>query len=351
METFCFVETGPYGSGKSVLALSYVPKSGKAKRIVLDKEVRSIRYQSEEHGETEDVPEKLLFSFDLYPDETGQVSAKQFVELIKKFEDEENEYNVLIIENQAMFQGDIEGWCQTASDAKVVLTALGLEKKYLNFLAYSFKPATPPWWNMVKDIAREFLLVAKRANMDIVITTEMRNEWENYGVRGTAPDGKPWARIKGKTAKLWNFVMQIADVCWMLDRNVEEITAKPTIKIDPLNPKLSIVGVPPTFKFTSWERIWEWEKARGVPDDEAFAEVEIDAVEYREGDPDNEDSGADPLELGKKKLIEDLEEYGYKDRAAVGAGLKKLGRDYTLGDHDTLFADLVALKEKEEEKE
>jgi hypothetical protein len=344
-ETYCFVASGSYGSGKSVLALSYKRPNEDPKRLVIDKEVRSIRYQSQQHGVEGDDIDKLLFEFTLYPDETGQISVNQFVDLVKKMKKGKLEYNILIVESMAMFQGDVEGWCQTSPSCAKVLKALDLDSKYSNFLQYQFKVGKPGWWNIVKDIVREFLLVAKRANMDIFITTELKNEWENFGVRGTAPDGKPWARIKGQTAKVWNFVVQIADVMWLLERKADVIKAKPAIQIDPLNPKLSIVGIPPTFEFESWEKIWELIESRGVPTSEDFEKVDIKPVEYREGDPDAEDDGVDPVEAGKVKLIEDLKEYGYENRQAVGAALNKLKTEYTLDKHDSLFADLVALKE------
>lgn len=350
-ETFCFVVTGPYGSGKSVLALSYKRKGVEPKRLTIDKEVRSIRYQSKQHGEEGDVPEKLLFDFDLFPDELGQISSKDFANLVKKIRSKENEYNVLIVENIAMFQTDIEGWCQTAPGAKAILKALDIDKKHSNFLSYQYKVGKPGWWNIVKDILREFLLVCKRAGMDIVITTELKNEWENFGVRGTAPDGKPFQRILGKTAKVWNYVVQIADVMWILERVSDKIGARPTVKIDPMNPKLSIVGIPPQFEFESWDKIWELVENRGVPTDDDYKEVDIDAVEYREGDPDAEDDGVDPLETGKLKLMTDLEEYGYKSRGEIGKAMATLKiKEYTLAEHDTIFQKLVKFKEEAKEE-
>jgi hypothetical protein len=341
MGTYCFLLTGGWGSGKSVMALSYHPKNNKApKRLVIDKEVRSIRYQAEENGYDRDIPEALLFSFDLYPDNTGVIGAEQFAELVRKFKKGQNP-DVLVIENMAMFQEDITSWCQTAEGTRKVLEGLDMVKQHESFLKYRFSQ-DPYWRNLLKQILREFLLVAKRANTDIVITTELRNEWQNYGAKGYDKDGNPKQRIIGKTAKVWDYVLQIADTCWLLSRNIMSVTDKPLVSIDPLNPKLSIVGVPPQFTFNSWDQIWEWEKRRGVVSKEAFERVQMPEPEYRDGDPDTE--AGDPMELGKQRLIDELGPY-YKDRNEIGRALSKLGIPYTLDMHDTIRDKLIELKQ------
>lgn len=339
-ETFVFLLSGGYGSGKSVTALSYKPKDKpNPKRLVIDKEVRSIRYQAQAHGHDKDVPEALLFSFDLYPDNSGIIEVQDFANLVKQIR-EGNGPDVLIIENMAMFQDDVTGWCQDASGTRKVLEALNMAKQHENFLRYRFSQ-DPYWRNLLKQIVREFLLTCKRAGIDVVITTELRNEWQNYGAKGYDKDGKPLQRIIGKTAKVWDFVLQIADTCWILKRNIGAITDKPAISIDPLNPKLSIVGVPATFTFDGWDKIWEYERKRGVLSSEDFSKVEIPEPEFREGDPDSDEDGDDPLERGKQRLIEELAPYGYKNRMEVGRALQKLGLEYTLDAHDEIREKLI----------
>lgn len=348
METFVFVVSGGYGDGKTAMGVSYSRPGVKPKRIVIDKELRAIRYQSKEHKAVGDHPEKLLFEFDVYPDQYGEVGIDEFLKLLEELK--EKKYNVLIVDNIAMLQNDIEGMCQTAPNARKILKALDADARHENTLKYNFKVGTPQWWNVVKDIEKGLLLVAKKADMDIIITTELSNKWENFGVRGTAPDGKPFQRILGQTAKIWNFAVQLADVMWVLKRVKDKVNQKPTVSIDTFNPKNSIVGSPPTFQWEDWPSYWKLVENRGLPTSEDYAEVEMPEVEYREGDPDGTDDGVDPLEAGKLKLMNDLEDYGYKDRSSVGAAMTKLGiKEYTLADHDQIFAALVEYKEKKEE--
>jgi len=105
----------------------------------------------------------------------------------------------------------------------------------------------------------------------------LKNVWQNYGSRDK---NKP-AKILGKTAKLLAPWLQMLDAVWQLSRKEKDEGGKPvmkdapTVQIDPFSPKASLVGIPPRFEFTDWQRIWQWIEERGVPTKEDFASVEV----------------------------------------------------------------------------
>lgn len=323
----------------------------------MDKETRSLSYK-QEPGKPDD-PKRLLYQFDIYPDLTGMVGANQFTNLINSInnkkpillENEDGEKEVEIpdeffIDNVAMFQEDIAGWCQKASGAQRILEALRLEHKFSHTLKHNFRVGDPMWWTILKNIQREFILTLKRNGIDVVLSTQTTNVWKNYGMRGYDKDGKPNQRILGKTAKVWDSVMQVADVIWNLDRMGEDgqLKVKPTISIDPFKVKNSIVGLPMKFEWKDWDTLWDVVSKRGIPDKEETSKITMPEVEYQEGDP--ESNLGDPLEEGREELVKALTEDGtYQDRREIAKTMKSLGLTYTLSGHEDIEEALRKHKE------
>jgi hypothetical protein len=356
-EAFIYLWSGHYGSGKTLMAVSYKPHGvAHPKRLVIDAEVRAIRYQAEQHGYDQDTPDKLLYSFDFFPNALDEISKDDFLNLMKMLQGkkpwpggggngpdpvEPRKPDVIIFDNFALFQGSLEGWCQEAGSAGQLVDVCGLRTRYDGFLKYRFK-VEPGWWRMVKDIIREFFRACKRAEVDVIVTTEQKNEWENYGVRGNGPDGKPLQRIVGQTAKVHDVVFQMADTCWNLTRNAEKLTDTPEVTLDPLNPKMSVVGVPPKFKFHSWDEIWHWVEERQVATADQLGQVKRPDPKFTESE---QGEPFDPIEEGRKRLVAELmaqDPTRYPNRRKVAEALQAMGMSYTVEDHDTIRAKALA---------
>lgn len=281
-QTRFIILSGPFGSGKTVMMASYVPENfkGNPSRLIIDKEARILEYNSEFHGQKADLPEKLLFSGKLWPDELGEFSKDQFIALVAEIKSGSVKPDVICIDNMWMFQEQLYEWTQQQAWARELCAALGIELKYANFISTRWSTYDPAYWNMVKEILRQFIMTIKRARIDLVVTTEQTNKWENYGVKGRGPDGKPLMRILGQTAKAWDTAFKMADVVWSLSRVTKKLNDIPIVQLDPFNPKCSIVGLPPKFKFTTWPRLWQLRAERNVNTGEAFEEITMPEPEY-----------------------------------------------------------------------
>jgi len=316
-DTFVFILTGDTGSGKSVTALSYLPKGqATASRMVVDKEYRASHYQNLTQA---DDPSKLLFNFDLLLTDGQDMTLEKWGTLVTKVK--AKTFDVLIFDNMAMLQDDIEGWCQDAVGTRKFLASVGDDKKHEMFLKFRFSN-DQYWRKALQGAMRSFLLLCKQNEIDVVITTELQNKWQNYGVRGNDADGKPMARIIGKQSKIWERTLQMADVNWFLKRTVAgKIQGAPMVGIDPLRPKMSIVGIPPEFQFKSWEDVWAYSVKRDVPTDEALAKVAMPGIEYSEGaEPE-----VDPVKQKEEKredLLKEAAKLGFTDMKEMEKILK-----------------------------
>jgi hypothetical protein len=190
-QTRTILLTGTWGSGKTVMAVSYFPKGNpNPKRLIIDKEARALEYNAEANGLQGDHPERLLFAYDFWPDEFGDFSLKQFAEFIAGVRSGKIHYDVYILENVAQFQEDVEAWCQTPQGCETILKVLDHLEKHQAFLKYRFVQ-DPYWRNMTKDILFQIIMSFKRSGADVVMTTELRNIWQNYGAKGYDKDGLP----------------------------------------------------------------------------------------------------------------------------------------------------------------
>ena len=311
-QSFVFVGSGPYGCGKTIWGVSYTPKSWPVdqpvKRLVVDKEFRAVNYQSEAHSKTVDDPQNLLWSFKTFPETDGQDMTLEQWKLLVDTIKAPDRPNVLIFDNMAALQNDIEVWCQDSAGTRKYLDAVGKAKDHEFFLSKRFKQ--DQYWRKVQQAGiRELLLICKRNGVDVVITSELQNKWENYGVSGYGADGKPMQKIIGQQAKIWDEALKLADVNWRLTRIGTVVTAAPEISIDPLRPKMSLVGIPPKFKFTNWADIWAMESKRNVSDDKALSEIKVPEPTYGTTDVTEEAGETEPT--AKDKLLKWATEQGY----------------------------------------
>ena len=303
-----FLLAGQPGSGKSLTGLSYHPLNATTtKRIVINMEGRIAAYRSEEYGVIDgtDSPDKLLFSCEIYPPEPEQISARTFIDLYAGIKSGKIKPDMVMIDNIVLFQDEFCGWCQTAADMTKLTDAANITAKFKMFLGYNFRVGEPMWWKCMKTVIREFLMDLRAKKIAFIGTTELKNVWENYGVKGKDAAGNQLQRIKGKSANLWDCWLQICDATWnlsRLDKN-NELTVTPQIELDRFAPKSSIVGVPPTFRFKDWSQIWAWEQSRGIVNQEQLSELKAPETTYAEDRDDNNAPGEVPLggtEIGKK---------------------------------------------------
>lgn len=272
--TIGVILTSDPGHGKTETALRFV-KSGKGptKRLVLDYEARATQYQAKDKDDFR----RHLWAFDVYPGEFETPDATALTTLYKHILGGKVKPDVLIIDNAVLFQDELALMCSDRNTAKKLATAFGIYNRYRLFIDHNWRVGDAAWWGLLKAIIKQLLLACRRQRINVIITTELKNVWKDYGSRDK---NKP-AKILGKTAKLLQPWLQILDTVWQLSRKVKDeegrpiMKAAPTVQIDPFSPKASLVGIPPKFEFTDWKQIWQWIEERGVPSKEDFAKVEV----------------------------------------------------------------------------
>jgi hypothetical protein len=265
--------SGDPGHGKTETALRFVvPGKKKTKRLVLDYEARSTQYQAEK-----DDCERHLWAFDIYPEPFATPDAIQLASLYKSIVEGKLKADVFIIDNVVLFQDELSLVCSNKDTAKMLAIAFGVYDRYRLFIEHNFKVGDAAWWGLVKAIIKQLLLACRRKRINVVVTTELKNVWQDYGSR----DRNRPAKILGQTAKLLRPWLQILDTVWVLSRKEKDVDGKPQMRaaprvsIDAFSPKASLVGIPPLFDFTDWKQIWRWIEERGVPQQEDFAKVEV----------------------------------------------------------------------------
>lgn len=345
MRTFSIVLAGEPGSGKTVTMASFVPRNAdSASRLIIDMEFRLESYSSSDHGKEGDDAAALLFDVTRYPGGYSTISMKDFINLRRVITGSDNKPAVIGIDNIALFQDEMQGWCATAQKAGELAGAFGVREQFSTFLKFNFKPGEPNWWKLMQSVCKQFLIDCKQHGVNFVGTTELKNVWVNYGKRGRDPKtGQQYQKIVGKTSKMWKNWLQLSDAVWVLSRRGEKgaLRTVPIIELDRFSSKGSIVGVPPRFEFTGWPDIWAMERTRGVPSQSDLDKLPEVLPEYA---PDSEsDTGEDPLETGKKRLIEELSAHGYT-RDGIATALRKLGIEYTLDTHASISKQLLAAK-------
>ena len=311
--------SGDPGHGKTETALRFVvPGKKETGRLVLDYEARSTQYQ----GDKDDF-ERHLWAFDVYPEPFATPDAKQLAVLYTDIVAGKIKADVLIIDNVVLFQDDLGQMMSDKATATMLAEKFGVYNRYRLFIEYNWKIGDNNWWGLLKAIIKEFLLACRRNRINVVVTTELKNVWENYGSRDK---NKP-AKIRGQTAKVLAPWLQMLDTVWNLSRKEKDVGGKPQMRaapkvtIDAFSPKASLVGIPPLFDFTDWKQIWQWIEERGVPTKEDFAKVEVAEEQvYVEEEPaavqpgGNGDNALPPI----KQWQNFLEEIAITHEAALG---------------------------------
>jgi hypothetical protein len=312
-----------WGQGKTVTALSYTrPDVEKPRRLVIDMEYRDVTYQSPDG----DRPGDLLFAFDFLQDAYGELTGESLVKLYQDIASGKFGYDVLIIDNVALFQDELFVVLSDKREALQIAKALsGVYARNRTFLDYKFDPAKPTeFYPFLKSVIKELLLACRKSKVDVIVTTESRNVWKNYGSKAKDDANKP--KVLGKTAKALDPWFQFGDVILVLSRikgNRDDGTAKlttfPTATLDTFNTKCSLPGLAPEFVFENWGVFWRMIEKREVPNQEDFDKVEIPAAEMPEGDGAGADIGLETIADAKRALFE----LAVKRGALTGAKDKK----------------------------
>jgi len=301
MSSKIFILSGPFGSGKSLTAVSFVPrewsKNEQVQRIVIDHELRSDTYCSKDG---KDHPEKLLFAFDILGG--GQrLTGEHFFELAKSIHEQSKEPDVIIIDDVAIFQETINDYWQDKANVQKIANLYGKGRDRC-LTSSTWKSKDPGTINFFKRLLVEFMIDLKDMSIDLVITSPQHNIWQGYGESGYGKDGKPKMRILGKSAKVWDCWQQMADVIWVLnriDRQTKKLKSIPDVSMDVFIPKAALPGIPEQFDWPGWETIWEWHKERKF-----LADVSKLAVPKPEFDQATIEA---EIKKAKNRLVKDLE--------------------------------------------
>lgn len=259
-----------YGQGKSVTAVSFKRPDVEPKRLVYDWELRADTYKSP--GNTDD-RSKLQFAFDFWNTDVNIVDS--VVEMCNQLKAGAFGYNVMVFDNATMFQDELVQATQTEADARKLANATGAGAT-LNGPRRFNPNDTASYYYFIKAAIRGMLRMLKMANVDVIVTSESRNKWQDYGKREM--------KILGQTAKLLDPWLQMADALFVLNRiegdrdsGKAKMLPYPIASLDTFNIKCSLPGVQPVFKFDSWDIFWKMISNRRVPTAKDFAALDIPA--------------------------------------------------------------------------
>lgn len=330
------------GQGKTVALVSYYhpDQKDRMRRLIIDEEGRSRQYRA---PNGKDDPEQLLFAFDYFHEvyalalDDGELTSKALVQLYEDIRDGLFPYDCLLVDNAAMFQDDIRLLILEGGKAAAVALAKafrGVHAKYQTFLDYKFKLTdTVGIYGLVKAVIEELLRICQRRGVDVLVATEAKNVWQNYGTSNM--------KILGQTAKVLEPWMKYADFAYELSRTkgsreqgTAELIAIPWARTDTFNPKNSLPGLPPLFEM-KWPSFWEHVLARKVTTDEEWKQVEVEKAESPEldGDPVQE------LQQAKEELLLAATRKGIIKGPSDGPGvqvLKELLKAHGLTSDDAL---------------
>ncbi len=314
-----------YGAGKTFVAVSmYNPEKLPAKRLVYDGEARARNYQGDE-----DDPENARFKFDLWEDRYDGDFYENLVSFINEID--ELPYNVVAFDNASVFQDDLYGVMSNKRRAMAVTDALGISGRFSTFLQYRFSTKdTASYYNLLKGVIREFLLKLRRRGIDVVVTSETRNVWKNYGSR----DRNNPPTILGQTAKVWDPWMQLSDLILVLDRTRGDrlsgnatLSKYPMASLDTFNTKCSIVGIPPKFVLKNWDIFWEFANARNIVTEEQMKEVDVPLA--------IENNPVETIDDAKFGITQHAIRKGVPEKG-LSAWLKRVGEKYDLSSENAI---------------
>ena len=340
LRTVGLLLSGEPGMGKTLTGLSFTKEQGETIRIVTDMEGRAWMYQA-----PKDIPEKLKYAFYYWPQPGRRFDTAQLLDFyeglcngeVKAWSSELQEVtispDVWIIDNVMLFQRQMQRVAGKQKNAIAITKAMDLVG--FGMLLQYWRSPDPGWWNLLKSVIGELLLAARTNGVSVIATTEVGNQWADYGKKRTATcEGQ---RVLGKTAKALVVWRQLLDAVWMFDRTVPgshgQTTLKqmPTISTDLFNPKGSLVGIPPKFEWAGWDQFWILLDMGepGTDFSEIVQETQLPTPEELEEAEAARQAVEEPeLDAGLKLeafLQYAVDELGFENHAEVKTALKKAG--------------------------
>jgi hypothetical protein len=300
-----FVLSGPFGSGKTVTALSYVRPGVPPKRLLIDMKIgRSDVYKS---PDSSDHPDKLMWAFEYLAVPVPTATDIQL--LMIAVHKGECPFNSIIIENVLLLQNLMQQYWSIKANLVSTASIYGLAQSR-QLTAKDFKPYDAGTLSLMKTIFSLFIQDLRKSGIDILVTTPLHNIWTGYGQSGYGPDGLPKMRVLGKSAMMWDAWQQWADTLWILERTKEvkglkQLKNLPTVSMDVFVPKNSFPGLPSVFEWPGWETVWDWHENRThVPD------MSLIKGDKPGEDPETVKGIIDDL---KRKIVRDLPQFSVEE--------------------------------------
>ena len=324
--SFCIVLSGDWGCGKTATAVSFrpfgFPKTQVPKRLVIDPELRAGPYKS---GSDKDDPKHLQWAFDVLSEK--QFNPLAFHNLMQKAHQEtwENKPDVVIIDDTQTVQDKLSAFWDQPNTMKQTAAIYGMD----NHSVFGYNASVPAKINFKKKLLSEFMMDLRAHGIDLIISSPLRNVWQDYGKKGINPiDHLPYMRIIGQTAAIWDCFEKFADVIWILDRRNDDGSLKvmPQVKMDLFIAKASMPGVAEQFNFTSWAKIWEWHEKREFTAD--LSKLKMDAPSFT---PEQIDEA---IKRGKQKLVAELDDIPVEDIKAIMT--EEGAPEYGLDNHEEI---------------
>jgi hypothetical protein len=319
-----------FGAGKTWAATSFKRPGIKPERLVLDFEMRAESYKSPDDN---DHPEKGQFAFTIA--DAGDLKTF-LVSMGNSLKSGTFKHNVFVIDNASMFQDELVSCVQTEPVARALTDAFGCTTIYERNLGKRFKTYdTAVYYSTLKGIIRYMMMALRKAGVDVIITSESKNQWKDYGKQGRDPQtNEPYMKILGETIKVWEPFLQISDIVLVLDRiagNRELGTGKmmpyPTASLDTFAPKCSIPGIQPTFTFNNWSVFWDMADNRRIPTVDDFSKVVVDAAQPYECETEMTDESAKSIIIDHAINKGIIKSKSAQERIKIADMAKKIGLD------------------------
>lgn len=246
------IVTGPSGSGKStVLAAVPIPE-GKT-RLALDFEDSMAYLDAGPEGKDLYLPRRQAFRMERVVFPTLTDVADAYMRLMQA----DTTIGALIVDNISLLQDQVADLLQSGNVKQIRALCNRFDVgHYLpvdSIVARWAQQRDPAFWQALKLIPKRLVLTCLRRQIHFIGSTEEGNLWRNYG--------KATAEVIGKKANALKTWTQFTDAVIFLERDANA-TAAPRGKINPLEPKMRIQGMNPTWTMDWPSFIAELEAAR-----------------------------------------------------------------------------------------